>query len=115
MLGFSTDIITFPKNGKRIASEKLNFDLRHVSFFIVMIDIIEKTIYGENAVGILKILPKTENDGILSSYNFSDDEKKRLMITNFSQITIKILTDELELVKFSPENIATKLLIEIED
>ena len=33
MLGFSTDMITFPKNGKRIASEKLNFDLCHVSFF----------------------------------------------------------------------------------
>ena len=115
MLGFSTDIITFPKNGKRTASEKLNFDLRHVSFFIVMIDIIEKTIYGEKTVGILKILPKTVNGGILSSYNFSDEEKKRLMITNFSQITIKILTDELELVKFSPENIATKLMIEIED
>ena len=37
------------------------------------------------------------------------------MITNFSQITIKILTDKLELVKFSPENIVTKLMIEIED
>ena len=40
MLGLSTDMITFPKNGKRIASEKLNFDLCHVSFFIVMLDII---------------------------------------------------------------------------
>ena len=79
------------------------------------IDIVEKTVFGENNVGILKILPLKVNDGMISSYYFGENEKKRLRIRNFSQITIKILTDRLELVQFLSSDIGTKLMLEIED
>ena len=114
-LGFSTDILTLSKPGKRIAKKQFNLNLRNISFLVVEIDIVEKTVFGENNVGILKILPLKVDDGVISSYYFSENEKKRLRIRNFSQITIKILTDRLELVQFSSNDIGTKLMLEIED
>ena len=52
---------------------------------------------------------------MVSSYYFSENEKKKLRIRNFSQLTIKIFTDGLELVQFSSSDIGTKLMLEIED
>ena len=63
----------------------------------------------------LKILPLKVNEGMVSSYYFSENEKKKLRIRNFSQLTIKIFTDGLELVQFSSSDIGTKLMLEIED
>ena len=105
----------FSKAGKIVAHDKFNFTYCQVSFLIVEIDIIEKTIFGENDVGILKILPLKVNEGMVSSYYFSENEKKKLRIRNFSQLTIKIFTDGLELVQFSSSDIGTKLMLEIED
>ena len=114
-LGFRSEILIFQKVGKRVAHDKFNFTYCQVSFLIVEIDIIEKTIFGENDVGILKILPLKVNEGMVSSYYFSENEKKKLRIRNFSQLTIKIFTDGLELVQFSSSDIGTKLMLEIED
>lgn len=114
-LGFPTEILTLPKSGKLLAQKQFNLNLRDISFLIVEIDIVEKTVFGENNVGILKILPLKVNDGMISSYYFGENEKKRLRIRNFSQITIKILTDRLELVQFLSSDIGTKLMLEIED
>ena len=115
-LGHS-ELLLFPKNGslKNVAKEKINVNFNRISFLIVDINIIEKTIFGENQVGILKILPIKANDGVLSSYYFSENEKKKLKIRNFSQITIKILTDDLEIVEFSAKDVGTKLMLEIDE
>ena len=56
-LGFPTEILTLPKSGKLLAQKQFNLNLRDISFLIVEIDIVEKTVFGENNVGILKILP----------------------------------------------------------
>ena len=115
VLGFSSEILSLPKSGKRTAQKKFNLNLRDISFLVVEVDIVEKTIFGEKDVGILKILPLQLNDRMVSSYYFSESEKKRLKIRNFSQITIKILTDRLELVQFLSSDIGTKIILEIED
>ena len=114
-LGFSSDILSLPKSGKRIAQKNFNLNFHDISFLVVEVDIVEKTIFGEKDVGILKILPLQLNDRMVSSYYFSESEKKRLKIRNFSQITIKILTDRLELVQFLSSDIGTKIILEIDD
>ena len=115
ILGHSETIAFKNENFKKIGKEKLNLDFQHISFLIVDINIIEKTIFGENEVGMLKILPLKVDDSKISSYSFSENEKKKLTVRNFSQITIKILTDDLQIVNFSSKEIATKLMLEVEE
>ena len=75
-LGFSSDILSLPKSGKRIAQKNFNLNFHDISFLVVEVDIVEKTIFGEKDVGILKILPLQLNDRMVSSYYFTESEKK---------------------------------------